>query len=122
MFGNPDLVADALPLRILPRLRTLVPEADFRVADPHEEWEIPAKLIVVDTVVGIERVTVFDGLERFSASPRVTMHDFDALTNLRLLQKLGKLGKVTVIGVPPAMEEATAAAEVAAALKKFINP
>lgn len=33
------------------------------------------------------------------------MHDFDALMQLRLLQRLGKLKEVTIIGVPPEMDE-----------------
>ncbi|MDO8560502.1 MAG: hypothetical protein Q7S23_05790 [bacterium] len=121
VFGNSDLAADSLPLRILPRLQALLPSVDFRVANPNEEWDIPRQVVVVDTVVGISQVSVFEGLEKFSAAPRVTMHDFDALSNLRLLQKLGKLDKVTVIGVPPAMDEAKAAAEVVAALEKISN-
>ncbi|TSC76046.1 MAG: Uncharacterized protein G01um101431_1064 [Parcubacteria group bacterium Gr01-1014_31] len=119
VFGNSDLAADSLPLRILPRLQALRPSVDFRVADPNEEWDIPCQLVVVDTVVGISQVTVFEGLEKFSAAPRMTMHDFDALSNLRLLQKLDKLDQVTVIGIPPAMDETKAAAEVAAALQRL---
>ena len=121
VFGNSDLAADSLPLRILPRLQALLPSVDFRVADPNEEWDIPRQLVVVDTVVGISQVTVFEGLKKFSAAPRMTMHDFDALSNLRLLQKLNKLDDVTVVGVPPEMEETKTAAEVAAALEKISN-
>lgn len=117
IFGNPDLDADALPLRILPRLQRVLPAVEFQVLDPNEEWDVPRTLVVVDTVVNIQEVTVFAGLDKFSAAPRLTMHDFDALSNLRLLQKLGKLGRVTVIGVPPAMEETKTAADIAAALR-----
>ena len=108
VFGNPDLPADSLPLRILPELEKNFPRVQFRVKDPNEEWDVPEELVVIDTVQGVNKVTVFNDLARFIAAPRVTMHDFDALANLRYLQKLGKLKKIKIIGVPPAMDEAAA--------------
>ena len=109
VFGNEDLKEDNLPLRILPQLCKKFPEIKFEVKDPNEEWEIPSdftsEITILDTAVGIKVVTSFDGLEKFSKPPRVGMHDFDALTNLRLLQKLGKIKKVKIIAVPPDMNE-----------------
>lgn len=105
VFGNPDLGMDSIPLRILPRLRERFPVVDFLVLDPNEEWDPPDPLLVLDTVLGVPEVTVFRGIASFSAVPTVSLHDFDALTNLRYLAKLGKLGEVTVIGVPPEYSE-----------------
>lgn len=99
---------DALPLRLVPQLRVKFPQASFELPDPNEEWDVPARLIVIDTVKDIAGVTVFHGLDTFARAPRVTMHDYDALTQLRLLQKLGKLKEVIIIGVPPDMEEGAA--------------
>lgn len=101
VFGNPDLPGDALPLMILPRLRERFPGSTFETKDPNEEWEVPEHLTVIDTVQGIDRVTAFPSLELFDRTPNLTVHDFDALSQLRLLQKLGKLKSVRVIGVPP---------------------
>ncbi len=100
VFGNPDLPMDSLPLTILPDLRKKFPQIQFEVKDPNEEWEVPEELTIIDTVDGIKEVKVFHDLAQFASTPRVTMHDFDALTNLRYLQKLGKIKKVKVIGVP----------------------
>ena len=108
VFGNPDLPEDALPLRLVPKLRQQFPDSTFEIKDPNEEWDVPERLIVIDTVKGIDQVQVFHGLETFSRAPRVSMHDFDALTQMRLLQKLGKLKEVTIIGVPPEIDEAEA--------------
>ena len=101
VFGNPDLTEDSLPLRLLPKLREQFPQLEFIMVDPNEEWDVPAELLVIDTAQGIKEVTVFDSLEKFETAPRLTMHDFDALTNLRYLQKLGKIKKIKVIGLPP---------------------
>lgn len=116
VFGNPDLPADSLPLRILPVLRARFPQAQFEVKDPNEEWDVPEELVIIDTVQGVSEVTVFEDIAKFAAAPRVTMHDFDVLTNLRYLQKLGKLKKIKIIGVPPTMDEVDALAAVSALL------
>ena len=117
VFGNPDLQADSLPLRILPALKERCPGAVFKVQDSNEEWEAPEELTVIDTVLGIDKVKVFDDLEDFASTPRVSLHDFDAATNLRYLQKLGKLpSKIKIIGVPPMISEKEAEDSVASIL------
>jgi hypothetical protein len=97
-------------------MRKKFPNIDFEVKDPNEEWEVSDHLVVIDTVVGIDSVRVFHDLEKFVGSPRVSMHDFDALTQLRYLQKLGKLKQVTVIGVPPNIDGDGAIRDIGAAL------
>ncbi len=116
VFGNPDLPEDSLPLRILPQLRERFPDVIFEIKDPNEEWDVPENLMVIDTAVGIEDVRIFFGLEAFAGAPRVSLHDFDALTQLRYLQKLGKLKKITIIGVPPTTPEDEALSAVSKAL------
>lgn len=121
VFGNPDLVVDSLPLRILPALRQRFPTLTFSVIDPNEEWEIPEELIILDTVLGIKAVQVFTDLKNFSPAPQVSLHDFDAYANLRYLQKLGKLKQVSIIGVPPGLLEGRAADDVTAVLHKLFS-
>ena len=110
VFGNPDITMDALPLRLLPSLRKQFPKIQFTVLDPNEEWGVPDPFIVIDTVVGLTDMHVFRSLDEFGTSPTVSVHDFDALFNLRYLAKLGKLKGVRIIGIPPGMDEAKALA------------
>lgn len=124
VFGNPDLDADSLPLRIVPKLRERFPDIRFEVKDPNEEWDVPEELTVIDSVEGIDGVRVFENLDQFTSAPHVTMHDFDAFANLRLLQKLGKLKKIKIIGTPvsrqgasPTLLEKSVFIEVSAALR-----
>ena len=116
VFGNPDLPADSLPLRILPSLKERCPSVVFKVQDPNEEWEAPEELTVIDTVLGINEAKVFDDLEYFENAPRVSLHDFDAVTYLRYLQKLGRIRKIKIIGLPPTISEDEALDSVAAIL------
>jgi hypothetical protein len=108
IFGNPDLEMDSLPLRVLPALRARFPDIDFIVLDPNEEWKIPEEMVMIDTVVGIKELTIFNDLKFFVEAPRVSVHDFDAFFNLIYLQKLGKLKKIKIFGLPPDMAETTA--------------
>jgi hypothetical protein len=103
IFGNPELAMDSLPLKILPELQKAFPAISFEVKDPNEEWDVPEELTVIDTVIGPKEVTIFDDLDAFAGAPQMTMHDFDALANLKYLKKLGKLTKIRIIGVPPEM-------------------
>jgi len=105
VFGNPELKADSLPLKLVPELVRAFPEISFEIKDPNEEWAVPAEMIVIDTIVGPKKVTMFDNLDAFESAPRLTMHDFDALSNLRYLKKLGKLKKIKIIGVPPEISQ-----------------
>jgi hypothetical protein len=105
IFGNPELAMDSLPLKILPELQKAFPAIKFEVKDPNEEWEVPEELTVIDTVIGPKEVTVFEDLDAFAGAPQMTMHDFDALANLKYLKKLGKLKKIMIIGVPPEISE-----------------
>jgi hypothetical protein len=117
VFGNPDLPADSLPIRILPRLRKGFPTIDFRVVDPNEELEPAAQITVIDTVEGINDVRLFDGLESFVSAPRGGVHDFDALAGLKMLQKLGQIRKISVIGIPSGMGEKEALIRVSTILR-----
>ena len=114
VFGNEDLEQDNLPLRILPELQKQFPDIEFIVKDPNEEWEIEGEkeIIVLDTALGIEEVTVFESLENFAKAPRVGVHDFDALTNLKFLQKLGKIKKIKIIAVPQDLNESEAVEKI----------
>ncbi len=113
IFGNPDISLDSMPLRLLPRLRELFPAVNFEIKDPNEDWEVPEELVIIDTALGIREVTVFDDLFKFKPAPRITLHDFDALANLRYLQKLGRLRKLKIIALPPDIAEDKALVEIA---------
>lgn len=100
LFGNPDFAPDALPLKLKADLQSHLPDFEFVIKDPNEEWDLPQKLIIIDTVQGIDKITIFNSLEQFQNTPRLTLHDFDLLTNLKWLAKLKKLPPLLIIGLP----------------------
>lgn len=103
VFGNPLVPQDAGPYKILPFLKKQFPQIEFIIVDPNEDWAEGEKdLNILDTVLGLTTVTLFDSLDRFYEQRRkVSLHDYDLLNELRLLQKLGKITKVRIIGLPP---------------------
>ena len=116
VFGNPDFPPDALPLRILPTLQQKLPQFEFIVKDPHEEWTLPSRLIIIDTIKGLKSPQTFRSLDAFKLSPRVTLHDFDLITNLRWLAKLNRLPPFIIIGLPVRI---TPPAALAAVIRKL---
>lgn len=119
VFGNPDLARDSLPLRILGRLKKLFPAIQFKTLDPNEEWEAPEELTIIDTVINIGCVKVFDDIGQFSSPPRISSHDFDAASHLKYLKKLGKLQKIKIIGIPPNISEEEAIKEIGTILRSI---
>jgi hypothetical protein len=119
VFGNLDLPEDSLPLKLMPQIQRAFPQIVFRTKDPAEEWDpVPEQLTVIDTVKGLKKVQVFTDLNQFEASPTVTMHDLDLLAELRFLQKLGKLKKITLYGVPHTLSPEAAFTQLEALLRQ----
>jgi Ni,Fe-hydrogenase maturation factor len=101
IFGNPLLDFDNLPIKLAPKLQKLFPEIDFVITDPSENLEpVDGELIIIDTVEDTEKVTVINDLEKIRIGKIYSLHDFDLAFNLKLLQKIGKLKKVKIFGVP----------------------
>ena len=121
IFGNPDLGYDSLPIKLIPQLKSAFPNISFELKDPNEEWEVPEDMTIIDTVINLKEVTIFNDLESFDATPRVSMHDFDALSNLRYLKKLGKLKSVKIIGVPKDINIKEALISVSRLITRIIN-
>jgi Ni,Fe-hydrogenase maturation factor len=101
IFGNPLLDFDNLPLKLAPKLKKIFPEINFVITDPSENLEpINGELIIIDTVEGAKKVVVIDDLEQIKTARIYSLHDFDLAFNLKLLQKIGKLKKVKIFGMP----------------------
>lgn len=101
VLGNPIELLDKPAIRLLPQLRKTFKGINFLRYDPTEELQPQDKdLIIIDTVLGIKKVTKFNGLNRWIRSPRVTAHDYDLPLTLGILKKLRKIKKIIIIGIP----------------------
>lgn len=101
VFGNPELVGDNAAIKLIPWLKKKYPEAEIKVEDPAEGLKPAADWVIVDVCRGIKQVTEFNDLDKFEALRRVSVHDYEVITELKLLKKLGKIKKLRILAVPP---------------------
>jgi Ni,Fe-hydrogenase maturation factor len=104
VFGNEDLAEDKRALEVAEKLTGKVENVEFVKVKPNEDVPfIDEKFVVIlDVVQGIEKVTEIKNneLDKLILPPRSTVHDFDLGFQLKYLKKIGKLGKVTIVGLP----------------------
>lgn len=104
VLGNLLLEEDALPIHLLPRLHEAFPTIHFIEIDPTENFPEEEHLIIIDTIINTPRVVVWKDVDAIQSSPSYSLHDFDLGMTLKLMQKMGKLKKITIFGVPPVQQ------------------
>src|SRR3989344_5934623 len=103
VLGNTLVKEDGVAVGLIPQLRKRLPHYEFILVDPTENWtpDEDKPLVIIDTALGIEKVSVYDNLDVFAQNKAVSVHDYDLFLQLQLLKKLGKLPeKLVIIGVP----------------------
>lgn len=120
VIGNPLVKYDSLPLKLIPFLKTSFPAAEIIEADVNENFLPKKNSVIIDTVVGVDNVTLFTTLTDFTGPRLVTPHDYDLGFHLRLLQKLKKINKFSIIGIPQGKPERVIKLELARIIKKLI--
>lgn len=86
VFGNPDVINDTI---------------DIKFVKPNDDVEFDCKNpVILDTVAGLKKVTVFNNINAIEKFKSLTVHDFDLGFQLKYLKKIGKIKGATIIGVP----------------------
>jgi hypothetical protein len=90
VFGNEHVAEDKRAIEVAGELQNIVEGVSFIFLGPNEDvpFADEPRVVILDTVQGIRDVALVEGA------------DFDLAFKLRYLKKLGKLGEVTVIGIP----------------------
>ena len=117
IFGNPLIKEDSLPLKLIDKLRKQFSFLEFKEFDTVEDLELKDELNIIDTVKGIKKVEIIEDLDKIITDKVYSMHDFDLGYNLKILKKLGKLGKIRIFGIPMKINESEAFLQ----LKKLIK-
>ncbi len=122
VFGNPLLDFDNLPIKLLPELKKEFPKFNFIHLDPNENIKpINKELIIIDTVINIDKVKIFDDIDSIELNNIYTAHDLDLGFNIKLLQKINKLDKIIIFGIPPKLKKDTALKQLIKEIKKQFN-
>ena len=104
VFGNEYAAEDRRAIEVARELEGTIDGVSFVFVDPNEDVPFVDErhVVILDTVEGIREVAFIGGesIDGLILSPRGSVHDFDLAFQLRYLKKLGKLGKVTIIGIP----------------------
>jgi hypothetical protein len=104
VFGNADSPLDDRAFEAEKKLQKDCPEIDFVEVKPNEDLPFSDNrpVMILDTVQGISEINVLTDkdLDRLAANSRTSAHDYDLGFQLKYLKKIGKVGKVTVVGIP----------------------
>lgn len=103
---------------ILTKLRKRFPSLGFKKYEISMELEEEGqRLIAIDTVKGIDHVTLLDDMS--IVSPVKAMEGSGAIMTLRILLKLGSLKSAKVIAVPENYPESATVEEVSVLLEQM---
>ncbi len=123
VFGNPVLAIDSMPLLLMPDLRKMFPNIEFKDFDPNDNLEEEGRsLNIIDTVQGIGKVTLLteDDIMRLEVQRIYSMHDFDLAHSLKLLRKLHAIDRVRIFGVPMRISRADALLQLSAMISSIL--
>jgi Ni,Fe-hydrogenase maturation factor len=112
--GNPLIEQDSLALRVAEQLQGKIRGIEFREIESLDALQEKEKqnLCIMDVAAGIKKVQLIQGIEKLQTKQPISSHDFDLAMQLKVLQKLGKLGKVEIIAVPARCDLKKATREV----------
>jgi Ni,Fe-hydrogenase maturation factor len=104
VFGNEDVPEDRKAIEAAQKMDRAVDGVSFVFVGPNEDVPFvdEGRVVILDTVHGIRDVELIEGdrIDALVLAPRGSVHDFDLTFQLRYLKKIGKLGDVTIVGVP----------------------
>lgn len=104
VFGNEDFEDDKIGFLVAKKTQGKVEGVNFIIVKPNEDVPFidEKHVVILDALEGIDAVTQIDDnrIDDLILPQRSTVHDFDLSFQLKYLRKLGKIGKVTIIGLP----------------------
>lgn len=104
VFGNPDVPEDNSIYPVVEKLKNDFKDIQFIDIKPNEDLPFidEKNVILLDTIQGIDEVTILteNDLDKLIVNRSTTAHDYDLGFQLKYLKKLGKLQKITIIGIP----------------------
>jgi len=118
VFGNPYIEFDALAVEIAKEIK--IKNAKFIICSSPEQIMEEKFDYIMDVVEGIDEIKVFDNLKMLNPHRMFSLHDFDVTFFLGLMQKLGKIEKVKIIGIPIGFDKKQAKKEVEFLLNKKV--
>ncbi len=117
-FGNPLFEEDNLALKVIPFLEKKFPQINFVFFDPNENFPEIENLWLIDTALGIEKISLIEDVKKIKNSPRFSSHDLDLGFYLKLYKKLDKIKKIKIIAIPSQINLSLAVKEIEKIIQK----
>jgi Ni,Fe-hydrogenase maturation factor len=122
VFGNQDFEGDNKAIIAAKKLAKDFSNINFVFVKPNEDLPFADQktVYILDNVVGIEEPIFLteEDLDKCALSRFTSVHDFDLAFQLKYLKKLGKLGKITILGIPA--ERSIAYSLISSSFKKLV--
>jgi Ni,Fe-hydrogenase maturation factor len=104
VFGNEDYAEDNTVFKVINKLGKTINGLQFIYVKPNEDLPFVGEknVVILDTVQGINKVEIINeqDLDKLIVNRSTTAHDYDLGFQLKYLKKLGKIEKITIIGLP----------------------
>ena len=100
VVGNALVEKDSLALKVAEKLKEKVKGLEFEAVESLDDVENKKDLYIMDVAFGIEKVQLIKDLEKLETKQPVSGHDFDLAMELKLLKKIGRIGKVKIVAIP----------------------
>lgn len=123
-FGNPYLEDDNLALEIADRIiaEKVKGVEVIKCVSPEEVIQYTDRpFYILDVVKDLDKILIFEDIDRLKANNIVSMHDFDLGFFLKLMKETGKIESVKIIGIPQKGDTGKITEEVIKILEKNIK-
>ena len=104
VFGNQDVEGDDRAIEVAKGLEGKIEGIKFLFPKPNEDVPFVNNphVVIMDMVMGLPAVKELgvEYIDKLILAPSCTTHDFDLGFQLKYLKKLGKIEKVTIVGLP----------------------
>ncbi|MBU0649884.1 hypothetical protein KJ605_02100 [Patescibacteria group bacterium] len=104
VFGNEDVKYDRRAFEVVEQLKAAWSTINFIRVKPNEDLPFTdlEDVVIMDVILGLAQTNIIQDaqLSDMMLGHRSSVHDFDVGFQLKYLKKLGKLGRVTIIGLP----------------------
>ena len=100
--GNPLVEKDSLALQAAEQLKGKIKGIEFKPIESLDALQEKEKqnLCIMDVAAGIKKVQLIESVDELQTKQPISSHDFDLAMQLKVLQKLGRIGKVKIIAIP----------------------
>ena len=119
-FGNEFVEMDKLPIVLYKELKDKIPDVEFILCESLNEildYSNHERVFILDTVKGIQDVSIIYNIELLKERKIYTPHDFDLSLYLKLINRMKKIKNLRIIGIPVGYDKEKAKEKI----KKLLN-